>query len=70
MNYLFDQCLSHIAYGYNFENSRYIKEINLPYSLKQDVYNYVRNIVVDVNSNVYTDSEGCSYNTVKIASIL
>ena len=70
MDYLFDQCLSHIAYGYNFENSRYIKEINLPYSLKQDVYNYVKNIVVDINSNVYTDSEGCSYNSIKVASIL
>ena len=70
MNYLFDQCLSHIAYGYNFENSRYIKEINLPYSLKQDVYNYVKSIIVDVNSNVYTDSEGCSYNSIKVASIL
>ena len=70
MNYLFDQCLSHIAYGYNFENSRYIKEINLPYSLKQDVYNYVKSIIVDVDSNVYTDSEGCSYNSIKVASIL
>ena len=70
MDYLFDQCLSHIGYGYNFENSRYIKEINLPYSLKQDVYKYVKSIIVNINSNVYTDSEGCSYNTVKVASIL
>lgn len=70
MDYLFSQCLSHIGYGYNFENSRYIKEINLPYSLKQDVYNYVKSIIVDKQTDVYTDSEGCSYNSVKVASVL
>ena len=70
MDYLFDQCLSHIGYGYNFENSRYIGEINLPYSLKQDVYNYVKSIIVNKQTDVYTDSEGCSYNSIKVASIL
>ena len=40
MDWLFGQCISHLAYGYQFEGSRYIGDINLPYDLKKLVYNY------------------------------
>lgn len=70
MNYLFDQCISHIAYGYNFENSEYIGEIDLPYDLKRNVFNYVKSIIISKQTGVYTDSEGCTYNSIQIASAL
>lgn len=65
MDYLFGQIQSHLAYGYSFEGSKYIGEINLPYSLKKDVYNYMRGLI---KSSGYSgeDSEGNSYNYLEL----
>jgi hypothetical protein len=65
MGYLFGQIQSHLAYGYSFEGSRYIGEINLPYSLKLDVYNYMKSLVSE-NGYAGNDSEGNSYNYLKL----
>ena len=70
MNYLFEQCTSHITYGYNFEGSSYIEDINLPYDLKKDVYNYVKTSMAFITSNVYTDSEGCTYNSFELTKVI
>lgn len=65
MGYLFGQIQSHLAYGYSFEGSRYISEINLPYDLKKDVYNYMRNLVSE-SGYAGNDSEGNSYNYLEL----
>ena len=69
MAYLIDQCLSHLAYGYPFKGSQYIGDINLPYDLKEDVYNYIRRLIAEVHYNSYADSEGCSYNTINLVEV-
>ena len=68
MSYLFRQVLSHLTYGHSFENSEYIGEINLPYSLKKDVYNYMKSLVKE-KGYAGDDSEGNSYNYLKLVEV-
>ena len=65
MGYLFGQCQSHLAYGYNFENSRYIGEINLPYDLKKNVYDYMKSSIAN-KGYAGSDNEGNNYNFLEL----
>ncbi len=68
MGYLFGQIQSHLAYGHSFEGSRYIGEINLPYDLKRDVYNYMKSLVSE-RGYAGNDSEGNNYNYLKLVEV-
>ena len=68
MAYLFRQCTSHLAYGYHFENSKYIGEINLPYDLKKLVYNYLKGQVANISYGG-SDSEGNDYNSLRLVEV-
>lgn len=65
MAYLFGQCISHLAYGYGFERSRYIGEICLPYDLKKLVYDHLKRQVANISYGG-SDSEGNDYNSLRL----
>lgn len=65
MSYLFDRCISHLAYGYGFERSQYIGKINLPYDLKKLVFDYMKQSIKQIRYGVGDDNEGNSYNSIQ-----
>ena len=67
MGYLFDQCISHLAYGYSFEGSKYISEIDLPYEIKKLTYSYLEKKIKNCGYSG-DDSEGNSYNYLELVT--
>ena len=70
-SYCFDMARSHVAYNTDRDvekivDDEYFIRIDLPRNVKSIIVQYVISIVEKVDHNVYTDSEGCSYNSLVI----
>ena len=63
-----NMCKSMLAY---YTNEHYFKSrelYNLPEDTKRKIYNYVKSVIASINTNVGTDSEGNTYNSIILTS--
>ena len=64
----FDMSISLVTYGYG-KNAKYFLErdtYNLPQGIKERIFDYTKSIISNIKHDVYTDDEGCSYNSVEL----
>jgi hypothetical protein len=64
----FDMSISLVCYGYG-KDAKYFLErdtYNLPQDIKECIYNYTKSVISNIKYGVYTDNEGCSYNSVEL----
>ncbi len=62
-------CISMLAY-YRSEKHFTSRELyNLPYNIKEEIYNYIKENIQKVKRGVGTDSEGNTYNSVTLTEV-
>lgn len=64
-----DMCISMLAY-YRSEKHFTSRELyNLPYNIKEEIYNYIKENIQKVKGGVGTDSEGNTYNSITLTEV-